>query len=75
MITLDAGAIARTVGAVKESVNNVSAIHPDPAILVSPAVRPHLRRMIERSLPRCSVITANELSPDVSVETLGTVAA
>ncbi len=75
LIDLDPAAIARIVGAVKQATDRVAALHPDPPILCSPAVRPHLRRMVERVVPRCRVITANELAPELSVQSIGTVSA
>jgi len=75
LINLDPTTIARIVGAVKEAVEKVSVLYPDPPVLCAPDVRPHLRRMLERVLPRCPVITANELAPDLSVESIGTIAA
>jgi len=73
LINLDPNTIARIVGAVKEAVEKVSILCPDPPVLCSPDVRPHLRRMVERVLPRCPVITANELAPEMSVESIGTI--
>jgi flagellar biosynthesis protein FlhA len=75
LIDLDPAAIAKIVGAVKQATDRVAALHPDPPILCSPAVRPHLRRMVERVVPRCRVITANELAPELSVQSIGTVSA
>ncbi len=71
-LSLDAGSIAKVVGAVRRTLERVSALHPDASLLASPEVRPHLRRMIERILPRHAVLSANELSPDVQIESLGT---
>ncbi len=71
-LSLDASSIARVVGAVRKGVERVAALYPDATLLASPEVRPHLRRMIERVLPRHSVLSANELSPDVQIESLGT---
>ncbi len=73
LITLDAGQIAKIAGAIRDAVAKVSVLNPDPTILCSPEVRPHLRRMVERFQPRCSVTSANELAPDLQVESLGTV--
>jgi len=70
-LSLDAGSIAKVVGAVRKGVERVATLHPDASLLASPEVRPHLRRMIERVLPRHSVLSANELSPDVELESLG----
>ena len=75
LVTLDAAAIAKIVGAVRTAVDKVNVMHPDPPILCAPDVRPHLRRMTERFLPRSPVISANELSPDVEVESIGTITA
>ena len=38
LIPLDAGTIARIVGAIREKVNQVSVLHPEPTILASPPV-------------------------------------
>jgi flagellar biosynthesis protein FlhA len=73
LVSLDAASIAKIVGAIRDAVDKVSVMHPDPPILCSPDVRPHLRRMTERFLPRCSVLSANELAPDVQVESIGTI--
>ncbi len=75
LITLDAGTIARIVGAIWEKVNHVSVLHPEPMILASPDVRAHLRRLTERFLPRSAVIAATELAPEVTVESVGTLEA
>jgi flagellar biosynthesis protein FlhA len=74
VMTLDAGGIAKVVESVQAAVKKVSTLYPDPAILCSPAVRPHLRRIVERFLPRCSVVSANELTADVQVESIGAIA-
>ncbi|MCP4006725.1 MAG: flagellar biosynthesis protein FlhA [bacterium] len=73
LITLDAGSIAKIVGAIRESVSKVSVLNPDPTILCTPDLRPHVRKMVERFLPRCGVISANELAPNLQVESIGTV--
>jgi flagellar biosynthesis protein FlhA len=74
VVTLDASTIAKVVEAIREGVKRVSTLYPDPTILCSPGVRSHLRRMVERFLPRCAVVSANELTPDVEVESIGTIA-
>ena len=73
LITLDAGSIARIVAAFREMVGKVSVLHPDPTILCSPDVRPHVRKMTERFLPRCAIVSANELAPSTQVEAIGSV--
>jgi flagellar biosynthesis protein FlhA len=73
LITLDAGSISRIVAKLRELVGKVGILHPDPTILCSPDVRPHLRKMTERFLPRCAIVSANELAPNLQVESIGTV--
>ena len=75
LVSLDATAIAKIVGAVRDAADKVSVMHPDPPILCAPDVRPQLRRMTERFLPRCAVVSANELASDVQVESIGTIGA
>jgi len=41
--------------------------------LCSPGIRPVLRRLVERVLPRLAVVSYAELEPDISVETVGVV--
>ena len=73
LITLDASSISKIVGRIREIVARVALLHPDPTILCSPDVRPHLRKMTERFLPRCAIVSANELAPSISVESIGSV--
>jgi flagellar biosynthesis protein FlhA len=73
LITLDAGSIARIVAKIREMVGKIGVLHPDPTILCSPDVRPHVRKMTERFLPRCAIVSANELAPGIGVESIGSV--
>ncbi len=74
VITLEAAEIAKVAEAVQSAVRRVGSLHPNPGVLCSPDVRPHLRRMIERFLPRCPIVSANELVSGVQLESLGTIA-
>ncbi|MCL4424591.1 MAG: flagellar biosynthesis protein FlhA [Firmicutes bacterium] len=44
-----------------------------PIILCSSSIRPHLRRLLERLLPRLLVLSYNELAPNVQIEVVGTI--
>jgi len=52
-------------------------MHPEfagqPILLVSPTVRRHVRKLTERFLPQLIVLSHNELTSDVSVQSVGTV--
>ena len=45
-----------------------------PVLLTNPMVRPHLRRLLERTLPHLTVLSHSEIPMDVRVVNLGTVA-
>jgi flagellar biosynthesis protein FlhA len=45
------------------------------AVVTSPALRPHLRRLLERSLPDVPVLSYGELDPDAEMEVAGSVPA
>ena len=46
-----------------------------PVLLCSARVRRHLRRLVEQSIPHLAVCSYNELSPGISVETIGVIEA
>ena len=44
-----------------------------PTLLCAPAIRPHLRRLMERYLPHVAVLSYNEIGPDVTLRAVGAV--
>ncbi|PIS29416.1 EscV/YscV/HrcV family type III secretion system export apparatus protein [Candidatus Saganbacteria bacterium CG08_land_8_20_14_0_20_45_16] len=46
-----------------------------PVILCSPRLRPHFKRFIERSFPDTSVLSYNEIVPQVKVQSIGMISA
>ncbi|MBF0286697.1 MAG: flagellar biosynthesis protein FlhA [SAR324 cluster bacterium] len=44
-----------------------------PILLCSPLIRPHVKRLTERFIPNLVVLSHNEISPDVRIESLGIV--
>jgi flagellar biosynthesis protein FlhA len=46
-----------------------------PVLLCSARVRRHLRRLVEASVPHLAVCSYNEISPGISVETIGVISA
>ncbi len=44
-----------------------------PALLVTPQIRPHVRRLTERYFPTLSVLSHNEIAPNVKIKSIGTV--
>jgi len=56
-------------------VNGITEMLPgaQPVLLTNPAVRPHLRRLLERAMPHLVVLSHSEIPIDVRVVNLGTV--
>lgn len=56
-------------------VNGITQLLPgaQPVLLTNPAVRPHLRRLLERAMPHLVVLSHSEIPMDVRVVNLGTV--
>jgi flagellar biosynthesis protein FlhA len=48
---------------------------PRPVLLCSARVRRHLRRLVESAVPHLAVCSYNEISPGISVETIGVISA
>ncbi len=44
-----------------------------PTLLVAPQIRPHVRSLTERYYPALTIISHNEISPNLKVRSLGTV--
>ncbi|MBW1635205.1 MAG: flagellar biosynthesis protein FlhA [Deltaproteobacteria bacterium] len=44
-----------------------------PTLLVAPQIRPHVRSLTERYYPALTVLSHNEISPNLKVKSLGTV--
>lgn len=63
----------KVVEAVAKGVEQCLPIAGQPVFLCTAAVRPHLRRLIERYLPQVMVLSYNEIGPRLSVKVLRTV--
>jgi flagellar biosynthesis protein FlhA len=44
-----------------------------PVLLVLPQIRPHVRRLTERYLPNLSVLSHNEITSQIRIQSIGTV--
>ena len=62
------------VGALSNQIEEATAYGRKPVLICSSRVRRHMRRLCEQSLPQLPVCAYNEISPGVSVETIGVVA-
>jgi flagellar biosynthesis protein FlhA len=60
----------RVQATIKSAAERVAARGIQPALLCSPPLRPHLRRLIERGLPTLPVLSLNEIEGQVRVQSL-----
>lgn len=66
----DSGKIIEMIGREAEK---LSEMGQTPVILCSPAVRMHVRQLIERQIPNVPVLSYNELEPEVKIQSVGVV--
>jgi flagellar biosynthesis protein FlhA len=50
-----------------------TVLNYQPILLCSPLIRPHVKKLIERFIPNLVVLSHNEVSHDVRIESLGLV--
>ncbi|MCL2789968.1 MAG: flagellar biosynthesis protein FlhA [Desulfobulbus sp.] len=66
----------KTAQKILESLNNLivsQAVGQQPALLVLPQIRSHFRRLIERYFPNIAVLSHNEITSQVRIQSIGTV--
>ncbi len=59
------------IGAILSTANFGSSNRP--ALLAAPQIRPYVRSLTERYFPALAIISHNEVSPDLKIQSLGTV--
>ncbi|MBI3993396.1 MAG: flagellar biosynthesis protein FlhA, partial [Candidatus Lambdaproteobacteria bacterium] len=58
---------------VEGQLERFSVLNYQPILLCSPLIRPHVKRLTERFIPSLVVLSHNEISNDVRIESLGLV--
>ena len=59
-----------------DSISSLIANYPggqQPALLVTPQVRPHVRRLTERYFPSLAILSHNEITTNINIQSVGTV--
>jgi len=72
-LAIDPGKAQKILDALGESIHSFQG-GQTPTLLVAPQIRPHVRSLTERYFPALTVISHNEVSPNLKVKSLGTVA-
>jgi flagellar biosynthesis protein FlhA len=70
-------ALDPTIGQkILDSISSLIANYPggqQPALLVTPQVRPHVRRLTERYFPSLAILSHNEITTNINIQSVGTV--
>jgi flagellar biosynthesis protein FlhA len=61
------------IGAVQSSFERAAQMGELPVLITSPAIRPHVRSIIERFRPQTVVMSQNEVHPRIRLKTVGSV--
>ena len=61
------------IAAIENGLDAFAMFNYQPLILCSPMVRPHLKRLTERTIPGLAILSHSEISLDVRIESLGTI--
>lgn len=72
-LSLDPNVAQKMIEGINADLDKFSAINANPVLLVGPQVRFQLSRLTERFVPTLTVISHNEVTPDVSVDNLSVV--
>ncbi|MEA3241289.1 MAG: flagellar biosynthesis protein FlhA [Pseudomonadota bacterium] len=74
-LSLDPNVVYAMVEKIKQLSEKFTIMNARPVLLGVPIVRFHLRRLLERFIPRLVLISHNEIPPSVKVQSLGRVSA
>ncbi|MFO7171542.1 MAG: flagellar biosynthesis protein FlhA [Bacillota bacterium] len=72
-LSLEPETVHRLVGEIARLAQEVAAGGQTPVVVTAPAIRPYVKRLTERAIPRLVVLSWNELDPDLEVEAAGMV--
>jgi flagellar biosynthesis protein FlhA len=72
-LALDPRVSQRIYKSIQEQAQLLAASGVQPVLVVSPSVRMHLRKLIERVLPDLPVLSYNEIDPSIEIQSGGVV--
>lgn len=72
-LNLDPEILHRMVQQITRLAGDLAALGQSPIMLTGPAVRPYIKRITERSLPKLVVLSYNEVDGSIDVESVGMV--
>jgi flagellar biosynthesis protein FlhA len=72
-LNLEPNLAQKVIESTQKMVDKISTDGYQPIILCTPVVRRHLRHLLERFLPQVIVLSNNELTSQVKIQSLGTI--
>ena len=72
-LALDPRTGQQLFAALSREIEKVLAQGLSPIVLCSPALRPFLRRLLEKALPQLTILSYGELLPRIEIQSVGTV--
>jgi flagellar biosynthesis protein FlhA len=72
-LSIDPEFVRSFIGQLNQKILEVAKESNSTVILCSPLIRPHLKSLIDRFIPNIIVLSHNEISPNVTVKSFGTV--
>jgi len=72
-LSIDPEFVRQLIANLKEKTVEMENAFNHAVVLCSPLIRPHLKNLIDRFIPNVTVLSHNEITPDVKIQSFGTV--
>lgn len=69
-LTLDPALVQQILGRIKQAADRMAGRNEQPLLLCSPVTRPHIKKLVERSMPSIPVLSTGEVAPQVRIVAL-----
>jgi len=72
-LSLDTNVIQRIITSSTEQIEKMKKLVQDPIILTSPVVRVYFKKLMDQFFPNITVLSYNDLEPNVQIQSLGVI--
>ena len=70
-LALDPSLAKDFIQAIDQNLGQFASLRKEPVLLTSTAIRPHIRKLLERFIHRLNIISYNEVPPEVKLQVIG----
>ncbi len=70
-LSMQPSQLQRFISSVRQTFDRFAVMGESPVLLVSPAIRPYVRSIIERFRPTTTILSQSEIHPKAKIRTLG----